>query len=49
MWGVEGSEGTEDTLSALHIASKTSEYALDTLKTEYKTIYVIHIRKWAKF
>ena len=34
----EGSESNADTLSALQTVSKTSEYAIDAFRTEYKTI-----------
>ena len=34
----ERAEGTEDTLRALHIVSKTSECAIDTFRTKFLTI-----------
>ena len=36
--GPEGSEGTADTLKALHVVSKSSVCIIDTLGTEYITL-----------
>ena len=38
VWGPEGTEDTADTLRALHIVSKMSEYAIDTFRPKHLAI-----------